>query len=64
MLFSLYQAGKSSLSFPFLLSILEVQWDLAILMVLVSLGHLVHLSLQWGHLDPIDQERFVEFLHD
>ena len=26
-------------------------------MVLASLGHLVHLSLQWGHQDPMDQER-------
>lgn len=47
--------------FPFLLSVLEVQWALAILMVLASLGHLVRLSLQWGHLDPTDEERFVEF---
>lgn len=52
---------RAAFSFPSLLSVLEVQWALAILMVLVSLGHLVRLSLQWGHLDPIDQERFVEF---
>lgn len=44
-----------------LLSILEVQWDPAVLMVLASLGHLVRLSLQWGHQDPMDQERFAVF---
>lgn len=54
----------SSLSFSLLLSVLEVQWDLAILTVLASLGHLVRPSLQWGHQDPMDQERFVDFLQD
>lgn len=61
---SLCQARKSSPSFSLLLSILEVQWDLVILMVLASLGHLFHLSLQWGHQDPTDQERFANILQD
>lgn len=30
-------------------------------MVLASLGHLVLLSLQWGHQDPMNQERFAAF---
>lgn len=61
MLFSACQAGKSSLSFSLLLSILEVQWDLAILMVLASLDNPARLSLQWSHQDPTDQERYVDF---
>lgn len=52
---------RSACLFSLLLSILEVQWDPASLVVLASLGHLVLLSLQWGHQDPMNQERFAAF---
>lgn len=61
MLFFFAKQERAACLFSFLLSILEVQWDLAILTVLASLGHLARLSLQWDHQDPTDQERFVDF---
>lgn len=60
-LFFFAKQERAARLFSLLLSIPEVQWDPAVLTVLASLGRLARLSLQWGHQDPMDQERFVDF---
>lgn len=60
-LFFFAKQERAAHLFSLLLSILEVQWDPAILTVLASLGRLARLSPQWGHQDPMNQGRFVDF---